>query len=231
MTQVWKTPEDLFQLARRELFTGVVGDVMDKMGLRNQFLPPQIHAVSPEMVVIGPAMTVLETDVFSEPGSAAMPNGLKQPFGIMLDALDDLKPHEVYICTGSSPRYALWGELMSTRAMTLGATGVVVDGYLRDTKGILQLKFPSFAYGSYAQDQGGRGIVIDFRTPIEIGCVRIGPGDIVFGDIDGVCVVPSNAIEEVFTRALEKCRGEKKVQRALQEGISAKQAFQTYGIM
>jgi regulator of RNase E activity RraA len=231
VNKLWKSQEELFQLVRRELFTAVVGDAMDKMGLRAQFLPPQIRALSQDMVVIGPAMTVLEADIFSDQGGSKMPDELNQPFGLMFDALDDLKPLEVYICTGSSPRYALWGELMSTRAMTLGANGAVVDGYLRDTSAILKLGFASFCYGSYAQDQGGRGKVIDFRTPIAMGSVRIEPGDIVFGDIDGVCIIPQKSAEEAFTTALEKCRGEKRVQRALQQGMSAKQAFQTYGIM
>src|SRR5581483_147440 len=111
----WQTDDDLFALARRELFTAVVGDVMDTMGLRHQFLPPQIRALHEDMVVIGRAMPVLEADVFAGDGP------LGQRFGLMFQALDDLRPNEVYLCTGGSPRYALWGELMSTRALKLGA--------------------------------------------------------------------------------------------------------------
>ncbi|MBZ0296136.1 MAG: RraA family protein, partial [Anaerolineae bacterium] len=121
--------------------------------------------------------------------------------------------------------------LMSTRAMKLGAAGAVLDGYARDTFGIIDLGFPTFAYGSYAQDQGPRGKVIDFRVPIEIQGVRIEPGDIVFGDVDGVCVVPQAAEVEVMTKALEKARGEKLVRKAIEEGMSATEAFRTYGIM
>ena len=69
--------------------------------------------------------------------------------------------------------------------------------------------FPTFSYGRYAQDQAPRGKVIDFRCRIEIGGVRVHPGDIVFGDIDGVCIVPREAEEEVIAKALEKARGEK----------------------
>ena len=139
---------------------------------------------------------------------------MARPFGLMLDALDDLKPFEVYLCSGASPRYALWGELMSTRAIKLGATGAVLDGYSRDTRGILELGFPTFSYGPYAQDQGPRGKVIDFRVPLEIEGTRVRPGDLVFGDIDGVCVVPREAEVEVMTAALEKARGEKTVRRS-----------------
>jgi regulator of RNase E activity RraA len=149
----------------------------------------------------------------------------------MLQALDDLRPDEVYVCTGASPEYALWGELMSTRAITLGAAGAVVDGYSRDTRGILQLGFPTFSYGGYAQDQGPRGKVIDFRVPLEIGGARLEPGDLLFGDLDGVCIIPRAAEEEVVRKALEKAREESVLERALREGMSATEAFDRYGIM
>lgn len=231
MSTLWKSDEELFELARRELFTAVVGDVMDKLGLQRQFLLPQIQPLRQDMVVIGRAMPVLEADVFAENIENSANPLMRKSFGLMLEALDDLKPNEVYICTGSSPRYALWGELMSTRAMKLGAAGAVVDGYSRDTNGILALNFPTFSYGRYAQDQGPRGKVIDYRVPIEINGVRIEPGDIVFGDLDGVCIIPKRAEGDVFNAALEKARGEKRVAKAIREGMSAVEAFAKFGIM
>jgi regulator of RNase E activity RraA len=227
----WQSDQELFEIARRELFTAVVGDVMDKIGLQKQFLPPQIQPLREDMVTIGRAMTVLEADVFAEKVEGSHNPLSKKSFGLMLEALDDLKPGEIYCCTGSSPTYALWGELMSTRAMKLGAVGAIVDGYSRDTRGILQLGFPVFSYGRYAQDQGPRGKVIDFRVPIQIGNVHINPGDILFGDLDGVCVVPREAEQEVFRLALEKARGEKKVAEAIRGGMSTVEAWNTFGIM
>ncbi len=67
---LWKTDDELFALARRELITAVVGDVMDNIGLRRQFLPPQIQPLHPDMVVIGRAMTVLEADLMPEAARA-----------------------------------------------------------------------------------------------------------------------------------------------------------------
>lgn len=231
MTTYWQSDDQLFDLARRELYTAVVGDIMDKLGLRNQFLPPQIQPLREDMVAIGRAMTVLEADMFGEPLRPDANPLLRKPFGLMLEALDDLKRNEIYICTGASPTYALWGELMSTRARQCGAAGAVLDGYSRDTRGILQLGFPTFSYGRYAQDQAPRGKVIDFRVRLKIGSVEIAPGDIVFGDLDGVCVVPQSAVEAVFAPALEKARGEKTVMKAIQGGLTAAEAFAKYGIM
>lgn len=227
----WNADDELFTLAKRELFTAVVGDVLDKMGLLHQFLPPRLQPLRDDMVTIGRAMPVLEADVFGESETNTGNPAMAKAFGLLFEALDDLKTNEVYVCTGGSPRYALWGELMSTRALKLGAAGAVVDGYSRDTFGILRLNFPTFSSGRYAQDQGPRGKVIDFRIPIEIEGVRIRPGDIVFGDVDGVLVIPREAEEEAFTRALEKARGEKLVQQAIENGMSTCEAFATFGIM
>ncbi len=227
----WNDDEELFGLAKRELFTALVGDVLDKMGLLHQFLPAGIKPLRSDMVVIGRAMPVLEADVFGEAVEGTRNPLMKQPFGMMFEALDDLKAGEVYICHGASPRYALWGGLMSTRALWLKAAGAVVDGYSRDTNEILRLDFPTFSLGSYAQDQGPRGKVVDFRIPVEWGGVRIEPGDIIYGDRDGVVVVPRSAVRDAFAGALEKARGEKLVLKALQNGLSSVEAFRNFGIM
>jgi regulator of RNase E activity RraA len=227
---LFQNDDDLFKAIRNELFSALVGDAMDKVGYLHQFLPPYLKPLRDDMMVVGRAMTVLEADVFSETSSSNNPV-MSKPFGLMFEALDDLKQNEVYICAGASPTYALWGEMMSTRALKLGAVGAVLDGYSRDTPGILRLGFPTFSTGRYAQDQGPRGKVIDYRVPIMFGNVRIRPGDIIVGDLDGVCVVPQEAEEEIFVRAFEKARGEKIVKQSLEEGMSTVAAYAKYGIM
>jgi regulator of RNase E activity RraA len=149
----------------------------------------------------------------------------------MLEAVDDLNQNEIYVNTGSSPRNALWGELMSVRARKRGAQGAVLNGYVRDTKAILTMEYPTFGFGSYGQDSAPRYKVHDFRIPIEIGGVLIRPGDILFGDIDGVVVIPSEVETETFSLALEKMRGERSVRRELEEGSSAVAVFKRHGIM
>ncbi len=227
----WTDDREMFDLARRELFSAVIGDVMDLMGHTRQFLPPRVQPLRDDMVVVGRAMPVLEADDVGgeEPGRAS--KTLSQPFGLMLAALDDLRQDEVYVCTGASPTYALWGELMSTAARNRGAAGAVVNGWSRDTRGILALGFPTFSYGRYAQDQRPRGKVVDFRCPIDIEGVRVAPGDIVFGDLDGVCVIPKRIEVEVFERALEKARGEREVFDAISGGMLAQEAWDKFGIM
>ena len=227
----WKTDDELIPWMKSDLYTAVVGDIMDLMGFRHQFLPPQIQPLRDDMIVIGRAMPVLEADDTGGEGPGRINDTFNRPFGLMLRALDDLRKNEVYICTGSSSTYALWGELMSTCAMNQGATGAVVNGYSRDTRGILSLNFPTFSFGRYAQDQRPRGKVVDFRCTIEFGGVSIAPGDLVFGDLDGVCIVPRAVEEEVLRKAWEKAHGEKRVFQAIKGGMKAQTAWDTYGIL
>lgn len=229
--KIWKDDKELYSIAKKELFVALVGDVLDKLGYQHQFLPPNIKPLNNDFIIIGRAMTVVEADVFAEVVENTNNPIMKKPFGIMFEALDSLKEDEVYICTGSSPRYALWGGLMSTRAMKLGAAGAILHGYSRDTNEVLNLGFPTFSYGGFAQDQGPRGKVIDYRVPIEIEGIKINPGDIIYGDRDGIVVVPQDVEVEAFAGAIEKARGEQLVKKALEEGMSTVEAFETFGIM
>ena len=230
MSTLWKNDDELFAMAKEQLFVALVGDTLDKLGYHHQFLSPHLKPLQNQMVIIGRAMPVLEADFFGDypKGHASVSN---VPFGLMFQALDDLKKNEVYICSGSSHRYALWGGLMSTRAMQCGAAGAVVHGFHRDSNEIERLGFPVASFGSYAQDQGVRGKVVDWRIPIEVDGVRVRNGDVIFGDRDGVLVVPADIVEEAFSGAFEKAKGENKVLKAPQGGMSTVEAFEKFGIM
>jgi 4-hydroxy-4-methyl-2-oxoglutarate aldolase len=222
--------QELFLRVRRELYVAVVGDALDQMGLRRQFLHPSLKPIENAMIIVGRAMPVLEADFVGEtcPGHSQIST---RAFGRMFEALDDLKAGEIYICSGSSHRYALWGGLMSTRAQQCGAAGAVVHGYHRDTSDVLRSGFPLASFGSYAQDQGPRGKVVDWRIPIEVDDVLVRPGDVIYGDRDGVLVVPAEAADEAFDRAFTKATAENKVLDALRNGMRAADAFQQFGVM
>ncbi len=207
---------------RRELYTPVVGDILDALGRYHQFLPAPVQPIRPDMKVAGRAMPVLMIDVHGPQ---------KKPFGQLTEALDDLRPGEVYLAGGGGMRCAYWGELLTATAKARGAAGAVIDGYYRDTPQVLAQDWPVFGRGRYAQDSAVRTKVADFRCPIEIGEVWIEPGDLVFGDLDGVVIVPRALETEVIGRALAKARGEKVVRQAIEGGMSATAAFKKFGIL
>jgi len=225
----WTSDSELFSTMKTELFSAVIGDVMDTMGLQSQFLDPKIKALDSEMIIVGRAMPVLEADIAKD--IISQKSLENKAFGIMFEALDSLSENEVYICSGSSPNYALWGEMMSTRAKYLKAAGAVLDGYHRDTNGVLKKGLPCFSYGAYAQDQGVRGKVVDYNCRIEINGVSINPGDIVFGDRDGVVVIPKSAEKDVILQAYEKATTESKLKKAIENGMSTVEAYEKFGVM
>ena len=218
----WRNDAEMFDLIRAELYTPVVGDILDALGKYHQFLPQPVQPMRESMIVAGRAMPVLMIDVHGPQ---------KKPFGLLTEALDDLKPGEVYIAGGGDMRCAYWGELLTATARTRGAVGAVVDGFHRDTPKVLEQSWPVFSRGRFAQDSSVRTAVADFRCPIEIGGVWIEPGDLVFGDLDGVVIVPRAVEVEVITRALEKARGEKVVRKAIEGGMTATAAFKKFGIL
>ncbi len=212
----------LFETIRKNLYTAVVGDVLDGMGHRVHFLPPAIRPLRADMVVAGRAAPAIVGDAPGTPDDR---------FGKLLEALDSLREGDVYITNGGQTPYSLWGELMATRAQHLKAAGVVLNGYCRDEAGILDLGFPTFCWGSYALDISFRGKVLAYGVPAKVGDVPVSPGDVVFGDRDGVLIVPAGLADEVFDRALEKAQGENQVREAFREGMSAVEAFHKFGVM
>ncbi len=218
----WKNDSELFRLIKENLYTPVVGDILDELGMYHQFLPQEVQPLKDNMKIVGYAVPILMIDVYGPQ---------KKPFGYLTEALDDLKKNEVYIASGGEMRCAYWGELLTATAKKRGAVGAVINGWHRDTPQVLEQNWPVFSRGNYAQDSSVRTQVQDYRCCIEIGNVKVNPGDLVFGDIDGVLIIPKDCIDTVIDKALEKVKGEKIVRKAIENGMSATKAFETFGIL
>lgn len=211
-----------FETLRKELYSSVIGDILDTLNCFHQFFPRQVKPLVRSMKVVGRAMPVLLADVCGHQ---------KKPFGLLTEALDQLETGEVYVGSLPSEACACWGEILTATAKMRGAAGAVVNAPHRDTPMTLEQDWPVFSTGAFAQDSAPRMAVVDFRCPIGIGALMIQPGDLIFGDEDGVVVVPRRLEEEVLDKALEKVRGEKLVRKAIEGGMSSTQAFKHYGIL
>lgn len=220
--KTWNNETELLNIMKEKLYTPVLGDILDELGLYHQFLPANIKSLNPNLKLAGFAMPVLMIDVFGKQ---------EKPFGLLTEALDDIKENEIYIATGGTQRCAYWGELLTATAKTRKGVGAVVNGWHRDTPQVLEQNWPVFSWGGYAQDSSVRTQVINYRCPIEIGEVWINPGDLIFGDVDGVLVIPKDKIELVVDKALTKASGEKIVRKEIENGMSATEAFNKYGIL
>lgn len=217
---------DLLQLYaphRKDLSSAVLADVLDGLGHRHSALPPDIRPLCLEWKILGRAATLSTMPVAAEPA---------KPYATELECVDSLCKGDVLVATTNGDRSsALWGELLSTACRARGAVGVVVDGLTRDAAKIIAMDFPVFAGGFSPLDSKGRLDGIRHGEPIRIGACTIRPGDFVFGDIDGVVVIPLELSEKAFALALEKVTGENKVRAELAKGRSAREVFAEYGIL
>lgn len=219
----FRSDEERFKLIREKLYTAVVCDILDSLGFRNQAMRETIRPVHPDHVVVGRARTFLWTEVFEPPAD---------PYTKLIEAMDSLRPNDVVVQnTDYSGRIVAWGELMSTAAMARGCTGAVVDGLIRDVKMILKLGFPIFARGFRPLDSAGRGDIVAYDVPIRCGEVDVRPGEIVFGDYDGVVVIPREVEDEALAKALEKVQGENVTREELRQGRLLRQVYEKYGIL
>jgi regulator of RNase E activity RraA len=211
--------------ARDKLYAAVLSDVLDEQGYRHQVLPPHIRPLDDGVILAGRARTGLYRDVYHVPDDG-------NPYALEIALIDDLKPGEVAVLAcGTSGRIAPWGELLTTASMARGGVGCVTDGLVRDTKAIRGLGFPVFHGGIGPLDSKGRGEVCAIDVPIECAGVMVHPGDLVFGDADGVLVVPQPIVAQTLKLALAKVEGEDRARDALKEGALLADVFAKYGIL
>lgn len=213
----------LFAMMRAELYSAVLSDALDQVGLREQAMRADIRPIYPDAVVVGRALTMQSVDVY-EPDETVYEHEIA--------AVDSLKPGDVMVAsTQRSTRTCLWGELLSTASVARGANGAVIDGYTRDVRLITKMQFPVFSTGMYPVDSAGRGIVIAYNITINCGDVIVHPGDIIFGDVDGIVVIPRQAAREVIERAVEKVKGENITREALRNGATLRDVYDKYGVL
>ncbi|MCZ6675727.1 MAG: RraA family protein [Candidatus Poribacteria bacterium] len=219
----WNNDTELFDMMAEKLYAAVISDALDRAGYRNQTMRHDIRPLYREAVVVGRAMTVLSVDVYEISD---------EPYQMEIEAVDSLKPNDVVVCsTNYSTRNCFWGELLATAARARGARGVIVEGFIRDTKQLTQMQFPVFMTGMSPVDSNGRGDVLAYNTSIVCGGVHVNPAEIVFGDYDGVVVIPRAVEAEVIEAALEKVSGEDRTREELRKGATLREVYDKYGIL
>jgi len=215
--------QQLFEQMESKLYAAVISDTLDELGYRNQVMRENINPIVKDWVVAGRAKTILSVDVHYVSDN---------PYAKEIEAIDSVKPNEVVIgCTNESKQNGLWGELLSTASKMRGARGAIVDGLIRDSKKIEELGFPVFATGTKPVDTQGRGQVIEYDVPVLCGGVMVYPGDVIFGDRDGVVVIPKALVDEVFKRALDKATRENHTRDELLQGRTMREVYDKYGVL
>ena len=203
------------------LYSGILCDVLDQMGYRNQALSNEIMGLNDHTVILGPAFTSIGTEVYSMP---------PDPLTAQCRVVDQLGEDEIYVLvTRGNYNCAVFGELFATAVKGRKGAGVLLDGYARDMKALLDMDFPLFYRGKNPKTSKGRCEINECQIPVTMDGVTIRPGDYIFGDIDGVVVIPKEVYEAVVTTALETIKKEDEVRSRLQNGSSLQQAYADIG--
>ncbi|MGO8800826.1 MAG: RraA family protein [Roseiarcus sp.] len=208
------------------VYTAVLSDVLDEMGYPNQALRPFVRPLDESLSFVGRARTGLYANAYS------VRDG-ENPYELEIRLLDDLKAGDVAVigCDGPTDRMAPWGELLTTAAMARGAVGCVTDGLVRDVRHIRAMKFPVFHGGIGPLDSKGRCRMIEMDRPIVCAGVRVCLGDTVFGDVDGVVVIPQAIADEVFARSIDKAARENHTREELRAGRLLSEVYEKYGVL
>ena len=209
-----------------DLSVAVLSDVMDALGLMNQAMQPFIRPLDENLVLAGRARTGLYMLAYE------VREG-ENPYEVEIALVDDLKPGEVPVlaCDGPTQRIAPWGELLSTAAQARGAAGCITDGLVRDVRQIRDMRFPVFHGGIGPLDTKGRARMVQRDVPVECAGVKVRNGDILFGDVDGVVVIPQERAAEVLGKAKEKVAGEGRTRDELRQGSLLREVFEKYRIL
>jgi len=210
---------------KEKLFCALLSDVMDALGHMHQALPPRIRPLDDNLVMVGRARTALFVDQYH------VAEG-ENPYELEIQLIDSLLPGEIPVFScGATGRIAPWGELLSTASHARGAAGALMDGLVRDIRAIRTMGFPVFHGGIGPLDSKGRGKIVALDVPVEVAGVKVTTGDLIYGDADGVVVVPQSIEAEVIAAAFEKLKGEHSTLADLQAGMKLGDVFAKYGVL
>ena len=216
---------EMFAFMEREFYSGAVSDILDEMGCRKCAASPHalIRPLYPQAVCAGRVRTLL---------NAPKRTGRDDPYKMAIALMDSLRPGDVAVATAAKPlETGIMGELSATAMRGRGARGCLVDGYTRDARKIIRMRFPVFAKGISPIDTTDRAAVVDIDCPVIFAGRRIAPGTIVFADLDGIVFIPKEVEKEAIHEAVRRVRAESKVRKALGAGKKVREVWDKYHVM
>ena len=206
---------------KKVLYSGILCDVLDQKGYRNQALSGGIYGLTEQTVIFGPAFTSIGTEVYSMP---------EDPLTAQCKVVDQLGAGEIYVLvTRGNYNCAVFGELFATAVNQRKGAGVLLDGYARDLKALHEMNFPLFYRGRSPKTSKGRCEINECQIPVTMDNVTINPGDYIFGDCDGVVIIPKEIFNEVIEESLKVILKENSVRNMLQNGASLQSAYSAIG--
>ncbi|TCH99645.1 hypothetical protein EJV46_02935 [Roseococcus sp. SYP-B2431] len=196
----------LFRALRPHLSACVFSDLTKELGL-SCTLPAELKPVAGRRI-LGRAKTL---KLGALPANATRESGEWKGIYEALKSYAFIRSGDVIVVSTEVKDRAYFGELNAHLALRAGAVGVVVDGFTRDVEAVQPLDLTVFARGVWAKDIKYEGTTSAMNTAVEIGGVPVRNNDIVYGDADGVVVIPHERWDEVLRLSLEAIVNESQV--------------------
>jgi len=202
-------------------YSPLISDTMERLGMPSGALDHAIGpiAADPRLKVCGLAFPcrVAPTDEYVE-------------IHTLLEMIDAIPPSAFVLVAADAPiDAALWGGMMSARARARGAVAAAVNGGVRDIEQIATLGFPVFGQHRCIKDIRTRGYMAEYNVSVRCGGVAISPGDVIFGDANGVIAIPGGSFDAVYAELDRAFREEEATHRGLLEGGTAGALFEEFG--
>jgi regulator of RNase E activity RraA len=137
-----------------------------------------------------------------------------EDFKGICDALESYKtivPNDIIVVENEVNEFAYFGNLNANLAIRQGAAGAIIGGKTRDSKEVRDLDFPVFATGNISKDVRKRATTESINKKVNIFGTEVKPGDLIFGDSDGVIVIPKKHERKIINKALEVIRTESRI--------------------
>lgn len=205
---------------KNHLSSSLLSDLLDDLGYQNQV----IKGLSPNFShakVIGRAKTLLLRPL--EPG---------EDFKGIYDALssyDTIVPDDIIVVENETPEYAYFGELNAHLAIRSGANSVIVNGHTRDGAEVQRSGLTVFSCGYTCQDVRKRATVGSVNKKVTVRGVDVSPGDLLFGDREGVIVIPKNIENTVIEKVYQRASNEKNILVDISMGERVENLVKKYG--
>jgi regulator of RNase E activity RraA len=218
---------DVFDVQKRflKLYSGLVYDACEHLGMTGRAMQSGIYPLLHTMKLAGPAFTV---HCISTPSRDA------DLHNIRLGMLKSMTPGVIQIRdTQNNTSCGQFGEISATAARAAGCVGAVIDGSTRDSNYLINMGFPTFCRFRSPVEAFGRFMAVDYQVPIFVsgvdGQMAVYPGDYVFGDNDGVVIVPKDRTLEVLALAEEWYDSEGKSRADMATGMDPFDVYTKYG--
>jgi len=218
---------DIAEVRRRylKLYTALIYDAMESFGMPGRSMESGIYPLTTDMKVAGPAFTVRRQ---TTPATDAHTHNIR--LGLMKSMCDGCI---LLSDVQGNKNCGQFGEITATAMRAAGCAGAVIDGSTRDSNYLINMGFPTFCRFRSPVEGLGRSVIIDYMIPIFVngidGMIRVDPGDFIFGDNDGVVIVPQKDTLRVLEQAEAWFEQEKKSRQAMADGIDPFTVYNTYG--